>query len=199
MTAYFSVDVETTGLNPFVRSNRLASVGAVAFDETGLILDTWYEPLRFTNSWDEDTLRWWEQQNPIARQHMGIGDDTAVVISRTAPGEAARLFVEWVQQWDEHCVFVANPATFDHAWVLRWLTEQKWDMPFDYRTLCLRSADWALDLAGRPWDSERNGTRPQIPHHALHDAQAQGIDMLGLFERRRQFIRNWPNQAESRA
>jgi len=178
MTAFFSVDVETTGLNPFDRSHQLATVGAQVVHEDGLLGDSWYERLRFRDSWDDGTREWWLTQSDEAKREMF--SDRA----RVAPKRAAEDFVGWVGEVTDHAVFVANPATFDHAWVQRWLTEAGQAMPFDYRTLCLRSADWALDPAA-PWGGERNGHRPMVPHHALHDAQAQAMDLLTILKRRR--------------
>lgn len=74
--------------------------------------------------------------------------------------------------------FVANPCTFDHSWVQRWLTEAGIDMPFHYRTLCLRSADWGRNPGS--YGESRTGHASLVPHHALYDAQAQALDLLDL-------------------
>lgn len=171
MGVFFSIDVETSGLNPFEREHQLLSVGAVAVSDNGLILDSWYERLQGNDTWDPDTREWWQGQNVAARSAIFdyIGEP---------PEAAAREFVAWVTNITDHAVFVANPCTFDHAWVLRWLTECGAKMPFDYRTLCLRSADWGRNPS--PWGGERTGHRPVAPHHALHDAQAQAFDLIGL-------------------
>lgn len=170
MTTFFVIDVETTGLNPFNRKHQLAAVGAVAVTADGLISDWWYEALRFS-TWDEVTKEWWSQQNETARAEMRpkLGGDPKIV---------AVEFVEWVQEQDTDNVFVANPSTFDYAWVLRWLTEAGLDMPFSHRTLCLRSADWGR--TGGQWGLDRTGHRPVVPHHALHDAQAQAFDLIDI-------------------
>lgn len=177
MTIFFSVDVETTGLEPFNPDHKLISVGAVAVSPDGLIGDTWYSRLAYEDSWDPATRDWWMKQNEIARAEA-MSDMVGAI-----PVEAAHDFVAWVQEWTEHPVFVANPATFDHAWIRRWMYESSLELPFDYRTLCLRSADWGRNPG--PWGLERNGHQPVVPHHALHDAQAQAFDLIELlkFER----------------
>lgn len=171
MTVYFSIDVETSGLNPFVPEHQLLSVGAMSVSSDGLIFETWYERIRDAGTWDPATREWWMEQNPTARSDI-------FDIKGIDPSEAAKEFVRWVNETTDHAVFVANPATFDHAWVLRWLTECGEKMPFDYRTLCLRSADWGRNPG--PWGLDRNGHRPVVPHHALHDAQAQAFDLIDL-------------------
>ena len=171
MTAFFSVDVETSGLNPFVSEHQLLSVGALVVFDEGLIGDSWYERITDAGTWDTGTREWWAQQNERARKEI-------FDVSGVDPHLAARQFVAWVKDVTDHAVFVANPCTFDHAWVLRWVTEAGETMPFDYRTLCLRSADWGRNPG--PWGLERNGHRPVVAHHALHDAQAQAFDLIEL-------------------
>lgn len=176
VTTFFSVDVETSGLNPFVTEHELLSVGAVAVSEDGLIVESWYKRVSGNNTWDPGTHAWWREQNDKARAEIFCVDP----VDRH---EAARAFVAWVRDMTDHAVFVANPCTFDHAWVLRWLTEADLPMPFDYRTLCLRSADWGRNPG--PWGLDRNGHRPVVPHHALHDAQAQAFDLIDLLRSER--------------
>lgn len=173
MTTFFSIDVETTGLNPFEPSHQLISVGAIAVSEDGLIGDSWYERLAYdVDGWDPDTREWWAEQNETARVEV-------FATNRSDRREAAADFIRWIDEYTQHAVFVANPCTFDHAWVLRWLTECGERMPFDYRTMCLRSADWGRNPG--EWGLSRSGASPIVPHHALHDAQAQAIDLLTLF------------------
>jgi hypothetical protein len=171
VTVFFSIDVETSGLNPFIPEHQLLSVGALAVSEDGLIDERWYERIKDEGTWDEGTREWWQQQNETAKHDI-------FDIKGVDSIEAAQNFVQWVQGITDHAVFVANPCTFDHAWVLRWLTSCGEPMPFDYRTLCLRSADWGRNPG--PWGLERNGHKPIVPHHALHDAQAQALDLLDL-------------------
>jgi hypothetical protein len=171
MTVFFSVDVETTGLNPFRPEHQLISVGALAVSDDGLIGDRWYDRLDRADTWDPDTREWWLKQNATAKRE-------AFADGGTDPRAAALDFVAWVNDTTDHAVFVANPSTFDFGWILRWLTEADVDMPFDYRTMCLRSADWGRNPG--PWGLERNGHRPIVSHHALHDAQAQALDLLDL-------------------
>jgi len=172
VTTFYSVDVETTGLNPHNRDHQLATVGAIAVSDLGLIGESWYARLRFRDSWEDGTREWWLQQNDVALTEMLDGN-------RMRPSSAAALFADWVESTsDGHAVFVANPATFDHSWIQRWMTAANVTMPFDYRTLCLRGADWGRNPG--PWGLERNGHKSLIPHHALFDAQAQALDLLDL-------------------
>lgn len=174
MTTFYSIDVETTGTNPHDKSHQLATVGAIAVSEQGLLGGSWYQRLRYRDSWDAGTREWWRQQNRAAQDEMFSAEH------RLTPKFAARLFVDWVNETRNggEATFVANPATFDHSWVLRWLTEAKVEMPFSYRTLCLRGADWGRNPG--PWGLGRNGHTSIVPHHALYDAQAQALDLLDL-------------------
>lgn len=175
---YFSVDVETTGTNPFNHDHQLATVGAIAVDEHGLILGSWYKRLEYNDTWDADTKTWWLQQNQIAKNEMFSTKD------RHIPYLAALDFSRWViglagsMPGDHDNVFVANPSTFDFGWIQRWFHQAWATTPFGYRTMCLRSAAWGRNKTS--WLDHQRSHKPRVPHHALHDAQAQAFDLLEL-------------------
>lgn len=176
---YFSVDVETTGTNPFMFDHQLATVGAVAIDEHGLILGSWYQRLEFDlERWDPETKTWWLGQNQLAKNEMFSTKD------RKPAYLAAHDFTRWVldqskaKPGDHEIVFVANPSSFDFGWIQRWFHQAWSTQPFSYRTMCLRSAAWGRNKTS--WLDHQRTNKPRIPHHALHDAQAQAFDLLEL-------------------
>ena len=177
MTVFFSVDVETTGTNPVDPTHHLTSVGAIVVYETGLLGPSWYCRIDYPDEWGEGTREWWLSQNKAAKQEQFTTD-------RADPKLSAIQFVQWVESQvaeDEEAIFVANPATFDYAWVLRWLTVFGIQSPFHYRTMCLRSADWGRNPG--QWGLPRDGHKSVILHHALADAQAQAMDLVDLLRR----------------
>ena len=181
MTTFFSVDVETSGTDPF--KYDLLSVGAVAIDEGGLILDSYYVRLSYDRPvvWDDGTKVWWLEQNAEAKREV-----FSTELDTEHPQPAAFGLRAWVMRVGgdgfHDNVFVANPSSFDHAWIRKLFSETGVPDPFSYRTLCLRSASWGA--GGRPWSETQRTHEPFIPHHALHDAQAQALDFLDLLKGR---------------
>jgi hypothetical protein len=183
MTTYFSVDVETSGTDPF--KYDLLSVGAVAIDESGLILGKLYRRLDHGRDvvWDPDTKAWWLEQNKAAKREIFSTDPP---VWRDPPRFVADTLNGWVRMHGgkgfHDNVFVANPSSFDHAWIRKLFSETGVADPFSYRTLCLRSAGWGAGSVA--WNESQRGHKPFIEHHALHDAQAQALDFLELLRGR---------------
>lgn len=195
----FSVDVETTSTDP--HNGWLLTVGVqpVTFPTGNIaapVLDgrTFYEridrihhyPRWFATLTDSgSTLSWWLKQNSDA-QAEAFRDLT---LERLEPDTvAARLidYVETIEPEPEARVFVANPATFDKAWIDDLFAETGYPNPFHYRTLCLRSMRFGL-VPGDKWGAARDDHNPAIPHHAFHDAYAQAQDLARMLETRESF------------
>lgn len=179
---YFSVDVETSGTDPF--KNTLLTVGVVAVNEKGLILDHFYrriEPAPPT-VWDPDTLAWWLEQNAAAKAEV-----FSTKRQRVTPASAANNLAGFVRRRGSSNVhtniFVANPSSFDHAWIRKLFSETGIEDPFSHRTLCLRSAAWGEKADGHAWGGHTRTNRPGVPHHALYDAQAQALDLVEMMGR----------------
>lgn len=180
MTTFFSLDVETSGTDPF--KYDLLSVGVVAIHEDGLIGSMYYSRIDHGRDvvWDDGTKQWWLQQNKLAKNEI-----FSTNLPRYSYGGIAEDLSTWVSQWGtgfHDNVFVANPSSFDHAWVRKLFSENDVKDPFSYRTLCLRSATWGA--GDKPWGETQRTNVPFIPHHALHDAQAQALDFLDLLKGR---------------
>lgn len=182
MTTFFSVDVETSGTDPF--KYDLLSIGAVAIGDDGLIKDTFYNRVAYHDRevvWDDGTKAWWFEQNKAAKNEI-----FSTEMLRWPPTYVAAHLRRWVVDRGgdgfHDNAFVANPSSFDHAWLRKLFSETGIADPFSYRTLCLRSATWGA--GDKPWSETQRTHEPFIPHHALHDAQAQALDFLDLLKGR---------------
>lgn len=202
MNMFFSVDVETSNLTPWSPDGELLTVGAVAvrydprfgadstviegefyvrIDQEGTLDSWWYEDELFAEDAPSDTAKWWSEQNTAAQDEAWR--DLGLV--RHAPDLAARMLREFVvhHAYNVDATFVANPVSFDKMWVDALFAETGIASPFHYRSLCLRSMRFGLDPRSE-YGSVRETHDPVIPHHALHDARAQALDLIEMLERR---------------
>lgn len=203
MNVFFSVDVETSNLTPWSEQGHLLTVGAVAvrYDprftidsaviggefyvridrSTNGLSSWWYDDDLLAEDAPSDTAKWWSEQNAAAQDEAWR--DTGLV--RHAPGVAARMLREFVvhHAGDVDATFVANPVSFDKMWVDALFAQQRVENPFHYRSLCLRSMRYGLDPRSE-YGPARETHKPVIPHHALHDARAQALDLIDMLERR---------------
>lgn len=183
MTTFYSVDVETSGTDPF--KYDLLSVGVVVVWGNGLIGPTFYRRLKhgFDSEvvWDPETKAWWLEQNVLAKKEIFSTEverhDAGVVAA-----ELAQFVLDTGGEEPHGRVFVANPVAFDHAWIRKLFSEEDVENPFSYRSLCLRSAGWGAGSVG--WQERERIHKPFVEHHALHDAQAQALDLLDLLKGR---------------
>lgn len=196
MTTFFSVDVETGNLTPWSVDGFLLSVGIEAIDEASLeSRGEFYVRLDRTEdldgSWWEargeydpvsDTQDWWLQQGDIA-QDEAFRDRTLVRHDEETAARMIREFVCSREQEPEGRIFVANPVAFDKMWVDELFSTSGVENPFHYRSLCLRSMKYGLRPHSR-WGGDRETHAPLIPHHALHDAKAQALDLVAMLTER---------------
>lgn len=179
---FFSVDVETTSTNPF--TGQLLTVGIVAVDGDTLEVDEGiHVPLVYKNTpefIDIDTLAWWRAQDPIVYEETWYGSD-----HRLHSKEATEVIDNYLNQFTtdkKERIFCANPVSFDYPWVLKLYARANQPMPFNHRTVCMRSMYYGI--VGGTWGESRsagNWHYPERPHHALSDAQAQALDFVKMF------------------
>lgn len=191
---FFSVDVETSGLNPFDEHSHLLSVGAIAADEEGadlgdfyvlidrssVLAPEWYDQDIPTN---DPTLLFWREQDVWVRGEAWENPH----LPRISPEQAALEFSNWVLSfsdvWEER-VFVANPASFDFMWCCKLWSESGVKDPFHYHSLCLHSMAFGNQPRGqKDWTFSKEGNRTHRatqPHHPLSDAYAQYQDLKDL-------------------
>lgn len=195
MDTYFSVDVETThngipargvlltfgawpilwqpGADPVIGEPFYARVDRSAW----LGLFGWYD-----NRATSDTYHWWADQDPAVVDEAWRDRS----LFRLSPNDAAQEFVNWVKAHAQgEAYFVANPVSFDKPWIDDFLDSSGLETPFHYRSVCLRSMRFGLDVA-KGFGGARDRNKSIVPHHALHDAYAQALDfceMLGPVQR----------------
>lgn len=188
---FFSVDVETSGLNPW--NGELLTVGVAivnasdprdpyitngSFYQRHLVVltDEWYDESLPT---ENETCLWWRQQDKYVKEEAYL--ETG--LKRLSTDELALMLSDWVIEKEpdyNQRFFVANPVGFDKMWI-DWLFEAaKMPNPFHYRALCLRSMKYGrTSLTGDlTYGSERANHKPEIPHHAFYDAYAQAEDLV---------------------
>ncbi len=171
MTIFVSVDVETNSTSVF--TGELLTVGAVAVID-GEITDDFYLRVEYDkNHYDEETMRWWGDQNDKAFEEAFEG----VRHSRIAVADDFHDFVS--DLGDEPKFFVANPVVFDWPWIDKLFSDTKVANPFHYRSMCLRSVHFGM---GGEWGKSREGHEPTVPHHALFDAYAQARDLQDILK-----------------
>lgn len=200
MNVWVSVDVETTAQAPAL--GELATIGAVAYrgDTLERVPGWFYERLRpaavgddpFTADhyggdpldaweWSGDTRKWWlSMPRRVLDEAVGFGTD------RITAHDAAERFEAWVHDLGGEPVFVAHPAGFDWAWVDDLFWRHRSANPFGYRPLCLRALAWATGPC-QEWGRDRTDdsdfhTKATVPHHALHDAEAQGTTLVAVLQ-----------------
>jgi hypothetical protein len=176
MTAYFSIDVETTSTTPF--DGQLCTVGMVVVVD-GIIRESLHWRVAYDmDHWDPETKAWWLEQNAQAKAEVfstkgRLDPETVAFFIQAA-------VIAYGHPEDLHQnVFVANPVSFDKPWIDRLFLETGIENPFSYRSLCLRSAAWGADESG-DWQQKFRTHKPLVPHHALYDAHAQALDLLEL-------------------
>lgn len=196
MRTFFSVDVETSNLSPWLSDGFLLTIGVVArriqlsgashpvsggefyvrlehYDE----LDPWWWSGDVSEA-PSETAAWWMDQSDLAQQEAWLDTD----LVRLYPELAARMLSEFViglAPEPEDRVFVANPVAFDKMWIDSLFGQTGVENPFHYRSLCLRSMRFGVE-ARSEWGASRSDCEPVIPHHALHDARAQALDFDSL-------------------
>jgi len=177
MTTFFSVDVETTSAKgPY--SGQLLSVGIVPVRDREILQGSFYWGLSYTGLGDPDTMKWWGEQDKEVK-------DAAFGFNNTDESLATAIY--WwtlgIEPVAENRIFVANPVAFDKKWIDDLFEKTRQENPFHYRSLCLRSMSFGLHR-GQEWGKDRTENISEVPHHALHDAKAQAIDLISLLKKR---------------
>lgn len=181
---FFNVDVECTATTPSM--GYLLTVGIVPVAHDGekwaLHRDRLYVRLDQGDEFPEPehytSMPWWREQSAIA-QDEAYRDRTLI---RHKPELAAEMIAEFVigvqPEWSQR-FFTANPVSFDKPWLDDLFAISGLPSPFHYRSLCLRSMRFGMDPS-KGFGSAREAHEPTVPHHALHDAEAQALDLLDM-------------------
>lgn len=188
---FFVVDVETSGLTPW--TGQLLSVAIVPVTQEGEVLldSVFYERLMHTvrdpREIPEDVLTdtnrfWLDQPDDVISEAFSK-------YPRVHPIDCRTYIKRWVEEIepDKSQRFIAaNPSAFDKMW-LESLYGQEYDSmwPFHYRSLCLRSFRFGLELSETVFGSRKGAQESAIPHHAREDAIAEALDLSYLIELKR--------------
>lgn len=201
----FSVDVETSGTNPY--TGVLFTIGACAArigadGETDLLPSDEDFYIRIDQSayieersWDTTTgfcsdpntsYPWWLEQSDLVKGEAWLDGSKPRWRQRDAM-ERFGLWVREVEPREGRAIFVADPATFDFAWIQSAFEGAGFADPFHYSTIDLRSMRWALT----PWSGWVNMPEPKFkrhrsatPHHALFDAKGQMLTLISMLTHR---------------
>lgn len=187
MTTYFSVDVETTGLD--YRAHDLLSVGIAVVQDLEIVdSDHWTIDHGRSLHWDLNTKEWW---NEFPKQ---LELATTGFNSVYEAAESIREFVVDYEEDEAERIFVANPAVFDWQWFDYMFYHASVRNPFsrdtgvDTRLLDLRTAVWSFNpsLSFKQSRSEWKEfeVKPSLPHYALSDATAQAMELIKVLETR---------------
>lgn len=168
---YVSIDIETDG--PIPGTYSMLSLGAVAFDETGKEIESFWG-----NMWaldgatqDPDTMKWWATQ-PEAWK--------AATDDPHNPKHVMEEFVWWAESLPGKPIAVAYPAGFDWTFVYWYLMNFARRSPFGFQCLDLKS--YAAAVLGVPFREVSKRKMPkewfaglgQHNHVAVDDAREQG-------------------------
>lgn len=167
---YFSVDVETTGLIPFIHNTTALSV--IEFDTGEHFTCRISEPEGGWN-WDPFTLKWAEDNIPPSIERW----------PEFEPRIAVEGIIELLSRFEKPWTFVAWPASFDYPCLQEVFYRAGTIIPFHYRTFDVKSylcGKYDLDIASsRDEVNEAAGfelwVEPEVPHDPYNDAEAQLI------------------------
>ncbi len=192
---YFSVDVEAS--STMLTRGLLLSVGIVpvAIDGDvglgnvpefhGFYARVQQFAIGEERRWsDKDCWNFWAEQETKSPMAWSEIFDTNLV--RHSDRVVARMIAEYLEQFPggqmEH-IFVASPTSYDKPWIDKLFADARLPAPFSWRSIDLRSCQWALDPDDDITQSNREH-ESEVPHHALYDARAQALTLMDILEDR---------------
>lgn len=204
MTTFFSVDVETSDVNPW-RGGQLLSIGIaparwtpgqpvqVAEPEEGhyvrIDCSQVLEPLGWYGDIPEDsqtsTYKWWIQQSVEAQAEAWLDRSLERLPALDAVDQCVK-YLESIEPQQSQRIFVANPSSFDKMWITYFFAGLE-EEPFSHRSLCLRSFRFGIEKDS-PWGASREHHHPILAHHAYYDALAQAKDFKDLMQARDNYL-----------
>ncbi len=160
-----SIDIETDG--PIPVRNSMLSLGAVAFDDDGVEVDSFYRtilPLEGATQ-DLDTMKWWASKPELWEAATRAARPAHVVMPE---------YANWYLHWDKS-IMLAAPVGFDFTF-LRWYlcayvgADRRWHNCIDLRSVMMESR-------GRYHGNYKKGLKIPVKHThiAVEDAREQGL------------------------
>lgn len=184
---FLSVDVETS--TKVAGTGHLLSVGIVpvvfrdgrwvALDALDCLYHRIEHPIEidFRHPPNVDSVGWWSEQDPVV-----IKEAFDWSLSRYPRRLSAQLIHEFVRSLNDdwtQVIFAANPVSFDKPWVDQMIAKAGLELPWHYRSLCLRSMKFGMNISAG-FGSDRTTHESSLPHHALYDALAQAQDLCDM-------------------
>ena len=174
---YFSVDVETTGLVPFVHEVTSLSVVEVMTEKH---FSCRVKARVGGRIWEDFNTRWAYENIPSSVNELP--EYTAEVI--------VMELEDFLKKFDQPWTFVAWPASFDYPFLHGlYYQAQVLEMPFHHRTVDVKS--WIAGKYGVSIDARREAIEeiapglwiePDEPHDPYNDALAQARTFRKLLE-----------------
>lgn len=120
----FSVDVETSGLDPI--KNDVTSISIIEAETGESFTCAIDDP---TIVWDANTREWAEQNIP----------DSVLTFELLDPEDTCGRIMFFLERFEKPYTFMAWPASFDFPFVQKLFSKTPFEFPFHYRTLDLHS------------------------------------------------------------
>ena len=182
---YVSIDIETDGPNPM--RNSIRSIGAAIYNDKGKKLGEFYKKLEQLpgHQPSEYTLNnfWLKPENKAAWEEAQKDPEN--------PHKVMEKFSEWVDSFPGVKVAVAQPVSFESAWIWSYCCEFGIQNPAFTRWIDIRS--FAMGASGKDYkDMGYEFQRPEwlsdFPHThiAIDDAIEQGDRFMKILRWRQQ-------------
>ena len=120
----FSVDVETSGLDPIFHD-----VTSLSVVEVNSLRDFSCRVNDPTINWDSSTKRWAEENIPKCTDRLPEYDVES----------ACSRLVTFISEFEKPYTFMAWPASFDYPFMQKLFSKAPFPFPFHYRTIDLHS------------------------------------------------------------
>lgn len=166
--SHIMIDLETMDTRP---SAAITAIGGAVFDLERGVYKTFYERVRLSTDFHRtispDTVKWWLKQSDAARKEV-TSDDVSPLAA------ALHRLEDFIKE--HHITHVwGNGASFDNVilsetYLAAFWPEAPWKF---YNDRCYRTIKALFPDVPR--------VKPEIPHHAMHDAVAQAQHLVSIF------------------
>lgn len=166
----FSVDVETSGLDPI--KNDVTSISIIEAETGESFTCAIDDP---TIVWDESTREWAEQNIPTSVLELPLYE----------PEEACSVIINFLERFEKPYTFMAWPASFDFPFVQKLFSKTPFEFPFHYRTLDLHSllvGRYGGDVSKGRSDSDLPDIIVEPPADRIHNPYWDAYYQLRTYE-----------------
>ena len=153
----FSVDVETSGLDPI--KNDVTSISIIEAETEKHFTCAIINP---SIVWDEDTRIWAASNIPAS---VNAFDQYHI-------DTACSRIVSFLKEFEKPYTFMAWPASFDYPFVQKLFSKSPFEFPFHYRTIDIHSllvGKFGGDIAAGRSDNDLPGIVAEPPAGQIHN------------------------------